>query len=153
MGYRPDRKTIPIVEARAILAVHGEPVSRTERVAVPRASGRVVSNALIADRDVPPFARAAMDGFAVRASDTSGASPERGIELRRIETIFSGSTPIAAVVAGTCAGIATGAPVPDGADAVVMIEHADREGDRVRVFEAVAPRQNIGRAGSDLVAG
>ena len=65
MGYRPDRKTIPIDEARAILAVHGEPVSRTERVAVPGASGRVVSNALIADRDVPPFARAAMDGFAV----------------------------------------------------------------------------------------
>jgi len=153
MGYRPDRKTIPIDEARAILAVHGERVSRTERVAVSSASGRVVSNALIADRDVPPFARAAMDGFAVRAADTSGASPDRGIELRRIETIFSGSTPIAAVVAGTCAGIATGAPVPDGADAVVMIEHTERDGDRVRVFEAVAPRQNIGRAGSDLVAG
>ena len=153
MGYRPDRKTIPIDEARAILAVHGEPVSQTERVAVPGASGRVVAHALIADLDVPPFDRAAMDGFAVRASDTSGASPDRGIELRRIETIFSGSTPIAAVVAGTCAGIATGAPVPDGADAVVMIEHTARDGDHVRVFEAVRPRQNIGRAGSDLVAG
>jgi molybdopterin biosynthesis enzyme len=56
MGYRPDRKTIPIVEARAILAVYGEPVMRTERMAVSDASGRVLAQAIIADRDVPPFA-------------------------------------------------------------------------------------------------
>ena len=120
MGYRPDRKTIPIDEARAILAVHGEPVTRTERVAVVDASGRVLARALVADRDVPPFARAAMDGYAVRATDTSGASRDHGIELRVVETVFSGMTPTRPIEAGTCAAIATGAPIPDGADAVVM---------------------------------
>jgi molybdopterin molybdotransferase len=153
MGYRPDRKTIPIDEARAILAVHGEPVTRTERVAVADASGRVLAHALIANRDVPPFARAAMDGYAVRAADTSGASRDHGIELRIGETVYSGMTPSRPIEAGACAAIATGAPIPDGADAVVMIEHTRRDGDRVRIFEAVQPRLHIGRAGSDVVAG
>ncbi len=153
MGYRPDRKTIPIDEARAILAVHGEPVSRIERVGVSSASGRVVAHALVADRDVPPFARAAMDGYAVRASDTAGASRDRAIELRVVDTVFSGATPSKAIDPGTCAAIATGAPIPQGADAVVMVEHTARDTDRVRVFEAVQPRQNVGRAGSDIIAG
>ena len=153
MGYRPDRKTIAIDEARAILAAHGEPVTRTERVAVADASGRVLARALVADRDVPPFARAAMDGYAVRATDTSGATRDHGIELRIVETVYSGMTPSRPIEAGTCAAIATGAPMPDGADAVVMVEHTRRDGDRVRIFEAVQPRQHVGRAGSDLVAG
>ena len=153
MGYRPDRKTIPIDEARAILAVHGEPVTPHRARRGADASGRVLARALIADRDVPPFARAAMDGYAVRATDTSGASRDHGIELRIVETVFSGMTPSRPIEAGACAAIATGAPIPDGADAVVMIEHTRRDGDRVRIFEAVQPRQHIGRAGSDLVAG
>jgi molybdopterin molybdotransferase len=153
MGYRPDRKTIPIVEARAILAVYGEPVMRTERMAVSDASGRVLAQAIIADRDVPPFARAAMDGYAVRATDTTGASRDHGVELRIVDTVYSGMTPGRPIEAGECAAIATGAPIPDGADAVVMIEHTRRDGDRVRIFEAVQPRQHIGRAGSDVVAG
>ncbi len=153
MGYRPDRKTISIDEARAILAVHGEAVTRTERVAVSDASGRVLSRALVADRDVPPFARAAMDGYAVRATDTAGAARDHGIELRVVDTVFSGMTPTRPIETGTCAAIATGAPIPDGADAVVIVEHTIRDGDRVRIFEAVQPRQHIGRAGSDIVAG
>jgi molybdenum cofactor synthesis domain-containing protein len=144
---------ISIAEARAILAVHGEPVTRTERVAVSHASGRVLARAIMADRDVPPFARAAMDGYAVRASDTTRAARDHGIDLDVLETVFSGMTPTTAIRPGTCAAIATGAPIPSGADAVVIIEHTARDGDRVRIFEAVPPGQHIGRAGSDIVAG
>jgi molybdopterin molybdotransferase len=153
MGYRPDRKTIPIDEARAILAVHGHPVTRVQRIPVSAAAGRVLARALIAGLDVPPFARAAMDGYAVRAIDTNGATTDRGLELGLLETIYSGAAPTKRIEPGTCSGIATGAPIPDGADAVVMIEHTRRAGDRILVFEAVHPRQHVGRAGSDVVSG
>jgi molybdopterin molybdotransferase len=153
MAHRPDRRAIPIDEARAILAVHGEPVMRTERVSVTSAAGRVLARQVIADRDVPTFARAAMDGFAVRAADTSAASHEHAIRLRIVDTIFSGMAPTHAVAAGTCAAIATGAPIPPGADAIVMVESTRRDADFAVIFEEVKPRQHVGRAGSDLVAG
>jgi molybdopterin molybdotransferase len=153
MAYRPDRRTISIDEARAILAVHGEPITRTERVTVADAAGRVLAQQLIAGADVPPFARAAMDGYAVRAADTSGASQSNARRLRILDTIFSGMTSTHALEPGTCAAIATGAPIPPGADAIVIVEHTRREADHAVVFEEVRPRQHVGRAGSDLVAG
>lgn len=153
MGYRPDRTTIPIDAARAILAVHGDPVTRIERIPVSAAAGRVLAGPLVAGLDVPPFARAAMDGYAVRAVDTTGATADCGVELRVLETIYSGAAPTKPIEPGTCSGIATGAPIPDGADAVVMVEHTTRSGDCIRVFEAVQARQHVGRAGGDVVAG
>jgi molybdopterin molybdotransferase len=153
MPYRPDRRLISVEEARAILSVHGEPVTRVERLALDAVDQRVLARHLVAAHDVPRFARAMMDGYAVRATDTAGATGEQPARLRLVETIYSGHAPAAHVVAGMCAGIATGAPMPAGADAVVMIEHTARTDDGVSVFQAVASRQNVGRAGSDLVAG
>ena len=94
-----------------------------------------------------------MDGYAVRAADTAGATREQPVRLRLVETIDTGRTPTTPVVAGTCAGIATGAPLPHGADAVVMVEHSASEGPSVLVFQPALLRQHVGRAGSDLVAG
>jgi molybdopterin molybdotransferase len=153
MPYRPDRRQISVEEARAILHVHGEPVTRVERLALDAVHQRVLARHLVAAHDVPRFARAMMDGYAVHAADTAGATREQPARLRLVETIYSGHAPAAPVVAGTCAGIATGAPMPAGADAVVMIEHTARTDDDVLVFQGVAPRHNVGRAGSDLVAG
>ncbi len=153
MAYRPGRQLTSVEDARAILSVHGEPVMRVERVAIEAADQRVLAGDLIASHDVPPFARSMMDGYAVRAADTAGATREQPVRLRLVETIYTGRAPVAAVVAGTCSGIATGAPLPDGADAVVIVEHTSREGNQVLVSAAVAPRQHVGRAGSDLVAG
>jgi len=153
MAYRPGRQLTSVEDARAILSVHGEPVMRVERVAIEAADQRVLAGNLIASHDVPPFARSMMDGYAVRAADTAGATREHPVPLRLVETIYTGRAPVAALVAGACSGIATGAPLPDGADAVVIVEHTLREGNQVLVNAAVAARQHVGRAGSDLVAG
>src|SRR5436305_1522032 len=77
-------------------------------------------------RDVPPFSRAAMDGFAARAEDTFGASQFEPRSLRVLEKVYTGQVPTVRVGEGTCVEIATGAPMPDGADAVVMVEETDR---------------------------
>ena len=153
MAYRPGRTLISVADARTRLAVHGDPIGRVERVPLDDADGRVLAEDLAAGRDVPPFPRALMDGYAVRAADTAGASAERPVTLRLLETIYTGRPPSAVIDTGTCAGIATGAPMPDGADAVVMVEQTTAEGPAIRIRQSVARRQNVGRAGSDLVAG
>jgi molybdenum cofactor synthesis domain-containing protein len=153
MPYRPDRRLITVQAARGILALHGEPVTRIERVSLDEAAGRVLARDLVASRDVPPFARAMMDGVAVRAADTGAATAERPVALSLVGDVYTGHSASVEVGPGQCAGIATGAPLPPGADAVVMVEDTSREGDRVTVCRAATPRQHVGRAGSDLVAG
>jgi molybdenum cofactor synthesis domain-containing protein len=95
-----------------------------------------------------------MDGYAVSAQDTFGASRYEPKTLRVVEKIYTGQLPTRDVGAGEAAEIATGAPMPAGADAVVMVEETERSGDsEVRVFTPVYPRQNVGRQGADIVNG
>jgi molybdenum cofactor synthesis domain-containing protein len=104
--------------------------------------------------DVPPFTRAAMDGYAVVAADTAGASIQTPRVLRLVDRVFTGQVPRQAMRNGECVEVATGAPMPDGADAVVMVEHTERDnGDGVRVQVPVTPAQNVGRRGADIGAG
>jgi molybdenum cofactor synthesis domain-containing protein len=94
-----------------------------------------------------------MDGYAVRAEDTTGAARSRPCVLRRIEQLFTGEVARGTVAPGDCIEIATGAPMPPGADAVVIVEETDSDDDTVRVFAPVAVGQNIGRQGADIEAG
>ena len=153
MPYRPDRRLIGVDAARAILALHGEPVTRVERLPLDQAAGRVLARDLAALRDVPPFARSMMDGYAVRAADIEGASIGRPVTLRLSGAVYAGHVVTMEVGPGECMGIATGAPLPPGADAIVIVEDTSREGDLVSVRQPASRRQHIGRAGSDLVAG
>jgi molybdenum cofactor synthesis domain-containing protein len=150
---RPIRDTIPLTEAQAIIDRAIRPIDRTERVALLDAHGRVLAQDVVSSSDVPPFARAAMDGYAVRADDTVGASRAEPKRLRCIEQVFTGQVATSALGPGQCIEIATGAPMPRGADAVVMVEETDAAGSDVRVFTPVFPRQNVGRQGSDIQAG
>ena len=150
---RPFKGTISLDEARAIIERAIAPVTRVERVPLDRASGRVLAEPITSGADVPPFARAAMDGYAVRAQDTIGASRTTPRMLRRIEKAFTGQMPVHTVGAGNCIEIATGAPMPAGADAVVIVEDTDSDGDIVHVFAPVNAAQNIGRQGSDIQKG
>ena len=102
---------------------------------------------------MPPFSRAAMDGYAVVAADLAGASAEAPVPLTRIERVFTGQVPTRAVTRGTCSEVATGAPMPEGADAVVMVEETTTSGDEVRFLAAARAGQNIGRRGQDIQAG
>jgi molybdenum cofactor synthesis domain-containing protein len=150
---RPIRETIPLETALELMLAEARPIERTERVTLNDAAGRVLASAPAAPADVPPFDRAAMDGYAVRAEDTFGASRDEPRRLRWIATVFTGQTATRAVGPGECIEIATGAPMPPGADAVIMVEETDRHGDDVAVFTPVYPRQNVGRRGADIAAG
>ena len=152
---RPIRETIPLDEALATILESVRPLERTERVALRTASGRVVASPPVAALDVPPFDRAAMDGYAVRAEDTFGAGRYDPKILRVAEKVYTGQMPTKAVTAGACVEIATGAPMPAGADAVVMVEETERVPgtDDVRIFTPVYPRQHVGRRAADIATG
>ena len=155
---RPIRETIPIDEARAIIDAAVAPLIRTTRIELSGAGGRVLASSVVASQDVPPFDRAAMDGYAVIAEDTSGARRHEPRVLRRVETVHTGNMPTVALTTGQCTEIATGAPMPKGADAVVMVEETERDaGDDgpvdVRVFTPVSPTQHVGRRGADIRSG
>ncbi len=152
---RPIRETIPLDDAISVMLEHAPPLIRIERVPLTRAAGRVLAAAPTASIDVPPFDRAAMDGFAVRAEDTFGAGRYEPRVLRIVEKVYTGQVPTAAVGPGECTEIATGAPMPAGADAVVMVEETERAaaGGDVQIFTPVYPRQNVGRRAADISAG
>jgi molybdenum cofactor synthesis domain-containing protein len=151
---RPFKETISLDEARAIIDGTVRPVDRTERVPLAEANGRVLAVDVVAASDVPPFARAAMDGYAVRAADISGATRAIPGTLTRVEKVFTGQMPSKTVAAGQCTEIATGAPMPEGADAVVIVEETEiDESGRVRVFGAVSAGQNVGPKGADIKRG
>jgi molybdenum cofactor synthesis domain-containing protein len=152
---RPIRRTIPLDEARTLIADAARPIERTERISIRDAVNRVLAAPAVATLDVPPFDRAAMDGYAVIAEDTFGAGRYEPRVLRCIETVFTGQVPTRRLSRGECIEIATGAPMPDGADAVVMVEETEKTatGADVSVFTPVYPRQHVGRRGADIGAG
>src|SRR5260221_10533252 len=115
---RPFTSTISFEEAQRRLRDAVRPIARAERVGLERAVGRVAAEDVTSPLDVPPFARSAMDGYAVIAADTAAASSTSPVPLQIVERLYTGQVPHTAIVHGTCAEIATGAPLPDGADAV-----------------------------------
>src|ERR1700676_259027 len=120
----------------------------TANISVWDALGFVLAEEVKTDREYPPFHRSTRDGYAVRAAE---ATP--GVALRCVAEIKAGDTVTQPLAPGTCVQIMTGAAVPDGADAVVMIEHTSRDGDVVRVDRAAQPGQNIVPRGSEAKRG
>lgn len=133
------------------------PPTGTEPVALAAASGRVLAEDLTAGVALPPFDNSAMDGYAVRAADLAGASAASPVELPVAADIPAGRTDVPALAPGTVARIMTGAPVPEGADAIVPVEQTDAGPggglDRVRIREAPQPGAFVRRAGEDAASG
>ncbi len=150
---RPILDTISLDDALARLLDAAIPIARTERVGLRDANGRVIAQPAASTLDVPPFDRAAMDGFAVIAEDTRGAGRNAPKTLHVIDTIHTGEISNRRLSSGECAEISTGAPLPPGADAVVMIEETTRAGDAVRILAAAAPRQHVSGRGCDIRVG
>src|SRR5215208_6356310 len=125
-----------------------------ERIPLDAALGRVLAADILSPVDVPSFDRANVDGFAVVAVDTFGASEEapRSVRLGN-EEIHTGVVPMTVVRPGEAVAIATGGMVPRGADAVVMIEHAEARGRELRIARAVTAGSGISFAGTDITAG
>ncbi|MGQ0534855.1 MAG: molybdopterin molybdotransferase MoeA [Methanobacteriota archaeon] len=136
-------ETVTVAEALRRLAAVVPAIARTEPIALAAADGRVLAAPLTAPRDVPHHRRAAMDGFAVRAKDTFGA----GADAPR--TLAIGPAP----AAGVALPVHTGSPVPQGFDAVVLVEDTERRGETVRVLRAVPEGANVAEAGEDVRRG
>jgi putative molybdopterin biosynthesis protein len=124
-----------------------------EEIPILEASSRVLAGNIASDLDIPPFSRSTVDGYAVRAEDTFGAEENRPIMLKVIGTVNIGEPPKTTLGKGKSAEIVTGAPIPKGADAVIMIEHTERKADKVTVFRALARGENIMKAGADIRKG
>lgn len=152
-AMRPLKSLLSLEEALRALMEAARPVEGTETVPLLEARGRVLARDVIAPRDVPPFRRAAMDGYAVRAEETFGASNQSSKRFRRVDKIHAGEAGRVPVGPGQCAEIATGAPMPEGADAVVMVEDTEAEGDEVRVHAPIHPGGNVSPAGEDIRRG
>src|SRR5258708_3037957 len=148
MGAHPEwRGIVRLEEARAVVEDHASrmrPKGR-ELLGLLDCSGRILAEPIHADRDFPPFPRAARDGYAVLAADL-GVLPAT---LEVIGEARAGAAQVPAVTAGQAVAIMTGAAVPSRADAVVMIEHTSRAGNRVRVTRGVSAGDNVVPMGAE----
>ena len=124
-----------------------------EKVNLFDALGRVIGEDIHAGRSIPPKDNSAMDGYALRAQDTRGASEGNPAILEVVEDIPAGYIPEKRIGPGQAARIMTGAPVPEGADAVVRMEDSRKEGSRVAIVTAAEKGQDIRRAGEDVQTG
>ena len=126
-----------------------------ERIPLSSARGRVLAADIVAPVDVPGFDRASVDGFALRAADTAGATPSTPVTIRLTPDLLTpGITPLTPVTAGHASIIATGGMLPRGADAVIMIEHTDPLADgSIEIQRALAPGTFVAGAGSDIARG
>lgn len=139
---------------KAIELVLGDaPAPRVRSVHLKDALGRVLAENVIAEIDVPHFDRAAMDGYAVRSQDTFGASEPSPVMLRIVGSVSAGSVPDASAGPGEAVEISTGSALPGGADAVVMVEHADVVDGYVVIRRPVHPYENVQRRGADVSLG
>ncbi len=126
----------------------------TEKVDIITALGRVLAEDIYAPRTLPPWDNSAMDGYAVRCEDVANASRSGGVALRIVEFVSAGRFPQRAVKPNEAIKIMTGAPMPEGADAVVMVEETRSErDDEVLILQSAKPGQNIRRAGEDVRQG
>jgi molybdopterin molybdotransferase len=141
---------VGIDEALGLIREAAAPVDGTERVALADAKGRVLAAPVLSRAPLPPFDNAAMDGYAVATAGLSGEGPWRLPVAGRIP---AGTAPTALAGAEMAARIFTGAPLPPGADAVVLQEEVRRSGDGILLRRRPTPGENIRRAGEDMVAG
>lgn len=125
----------------------------TERVALAHAAGRVLGEAVRAHAPLPPWASSAMDGYAVRSEDVANASVERPVVLEVAGTIAAGQVATRTLAAGQAIRIMTGAPIPDGADCVVPVEHTDGGLEEVAIRRAYDVGASVRPAGQDVAAG
>jgi molybdenum cofactor synthesis domain-containing protein len=155
MAMKPMKALISLEEGMRILLDIAQPIRRAERVPLLQASGRVLAEPIVAAADVPPFPRAAMDGYAVIAQDTFGAGNFNPVRLRLIEVVHAADVAQGSVTSGGCIQVATGAPIPPGADAVVQFEDTEVEAEAgaVKIYTPVYPRQNVSSRGKDIQVG
>ena len=125
----------------------------SEMVSLGDLADRVLAQDIVSEVDVPAFDRAMMDGFAVQARDTSGASAYNRLRLTIVGEVLAGRQFLSRIRNGQTVRIMTGAPLPEGADAVIPVEMAQSEGQAVSIVAEVTPGKHVGRIGEDIACG
>jgi putative molybdopterin biosynthesis protein len=148
------RKLLTLDEARQVIHQRFKPKPLGfEEIMLLEAHNRVLAEDATSKLDIPPFNRSTVDGYAVKAVDTFGADENKPTKLKLCGTVNVGEPTKITVTRGTAAEIVTGAPIPEGADAVVMVEHTERKDNHLYVYGAVAKDENIMKAGADIKKG
>ena len=144
----------PAAALRRVLdAAAALPRPAVETLPLEKACGRIAAKALCARMDQPPFDRSPLDGYALHSADTAGASRETPVTLPVSMKLYAGDAPAAALPVGCAARIMTGAPLPAGADCVLMQELTDSGEETVQLYAALKPQQNVVLRGEDIAAG
>ncbi|MFV2014240.1 MAG: molybdopterin biosynthesis protein, partial [Candidatus Heimdallarchaeota archaeon] len=154
MSRKIFRELVSVEKAREIFYKYAQ-ISPNKTIKLPLIDslGYVLADDVFSQINVPPFDRSAMDGFAMLANDTLGSTENSAINLKVIGELKAGYVFEGVIQTGECVEISTGAPLPVGADSVVMVEYTERRGDRVEIFKVAAPGQNIMSAGADIQEG
>ncbi len=152
-GMRPLGHLIPLEEAMAKLLSVARPVDGVEVVPLLGAAGRVLAEEVVSPADVPSSDRSAVDGYAVIAADTEGATPESPRVLHLQEVLHVASLSTKPLGPGRCAQVATGSAIPEGADAVVMVEFTKTSGDEIKMLRSIQPGRDLVRRGEDIRRG
>ncbi len=148
------RKLMTLEEARKAIANQFKPALLADEIAVLlEAYNRVLAEDAVSTLDIPPFNRSTMDGYAVKSEDTFGADENQPAKLKVVGAVAAGEQPTLVLRKGEAVEIVTGAPIPEGADAVVMIEDTEREDDDLQVFVTVAANENVMKLGADVKKG
>ncbi|MEA2089995.1 MAG: gephyrin-like molybdotransferase Glp, partial [Thermoproteota archaeon] len=148
------RRLVSLEEAKKILQRNfpAKPVG-IEEVSLPEAHGRVLAEDIAAPINVPSFSRSTVDGYAVKSEDTFGAEEDNPTPLKLLGSVQMGKHPSIIVEKGGAVEIATGAPLPEGADAVVMLEHVVKDGSNLLVYRSVVKEENVMKGGFDIRKG
>lgn len=125
----------------------------TEKIQLNDAYRRILAEDINAQIDLPPFNRTSRDGYAVKAEDTFGASEDNPVILNCIETVMAGEAAKKEVEKGKCIEVSTGAPVPNGAEGIVMVEFTENKEGNIHIYKSVAYGQYIASQGSDITKG
>ena len=142
----------PVPELLELIRKHCR-LNRSEQVELEHLGGRVLAEPIRSPLDVPNFNRSAMDGYALKAEETFGATRYAPLLFEVVGEVTPGTQFGKTVRTGQAVRIMTGGPVPEGADAILIAEHAEAEGDRISVQEPVPPRKHIGFRGEDIHLG
>lgn len=145
-------KNPDFITARDVLLEAVRPVE-SEALPLAECNGRVLAEEVAAAENVPPFDRSPYDGYALRSADTAGATREHPVTLYIIEEVPAGAVPTKACTQNTAVKILTGAPIPEGADAVINFERTEFTPSTVKLFAPVKQGENIVRAGEDVCKG
>jgi putative molybdopterin biosynthesis protein len=150
-GVSMFRKLLSLEDAKSRIAeVFSPKPLGAEEVPLSEAAGRVLAEDVISPIDVPPFSRSTVDGYAVKAADTFGAEENKPAALKIVGSVAVGAVSKISVRRSETAVIVTGAPLPRGADSVVMLEDASEKAGKIFVYKAVARGENMMQQGSDI---